>query len=139
MRASGATGAPDGREQCGVSPRDVEVIRNDGEHLEQVINEGLAIESSPSRCELDSYTEFCCGDRCDRWLVVVGDQSIEIELASLDGDQHARVEQEGGQNRSSVTSCDRSSATSSLQAGSMRCRLRTSFARAPDATRAGSS
>jgi hypothetical protein len=139
MRAPGPAGAPHGGEQCGVSPRDIEVIRNDREHLEQVLDERLPIQLSPARCELDSDTELCCSDRCDRWLVRVGDQSIEIELATLDGDQHARVEQERGQNRSSVTSCDRSSATSSLQAESMRCRLRTSFARAPVATRAGSS
>lgn len=139
MRASWSAGAPDGCEQRGVGPSDVDVVRDDGEHLEQVLNERLPIQLSPSRCELDSDTELCCGDRGDRWLVVVGDQAIEIDLASLDGDQNARVEQQGGQNRSSVTSCDRSSATSSLQAGSMRCRLRTSFARAPVAMRAGSS
>lgn len=139
MRASWSAGAPDGCEQCGVGPSDVDVVRDDGEHLEQVLDERLPIQLPPSGRELDADTELSCGDRGDRRLVVVGDQSIEVELASLDGDQNARVEQQGGQNRSSVTSCDRSSATSSLQAGSMRCCRRTAFARAPDATRAGSS
>lgn len=116
MRSSGSAGAPDGCEKCGVGPRDVDVVRDDREHLEQLLDERSAIQPSPPRCELDSDTELCCGDGSDRGLVIVGDQSIEIEPSSLDGDQHARVEQEGGQNRSSVTSCDRSSATSSRQA-----------------------
>ena len=139
MGATWAACSADCDEQGRVGSGDIDVVVDDGECVEQVVDECSAIRPSPTGGGLDADTKFSDGERRDRRLVVVGDEVVEIELTAFGSDEHIRVQQQRGQNRSSATNCDRSSATSPIQSASTRCRRISSFVRTPDATRAGSS
>src|SRR3954467_2465474 len=118
---------------------DIEAVVDHGERVEQVVEECSSIGLASSGGELDADTEFGDGDRGNGRFIAVGDQAVEIEPTAFGSDEHVRVKQQGSQNRSSATSCDRSSATSPIHSASTRWWRISCFARAPEVVRAGSS
>jgi hypothetical protein len=137
--SSGSTGGSDGDEQFRVCVSDTDVVSDDRQTADDVVEE-LAAGALPfAGGDPDPDAQFRNRDGSDRGFVVVSDQCVEVELCSLRFDQDVGVQEEQGQNRSSVLSWSRSAATSPLQSVSTRCRRSTAFAAAPFVAAAGSS
>ena len=103
MGIMGTTGASHRDEEGRVGCRDVDVVVDDGERLEQVVEERSTSRPAPAGCQLDPDAELGNGDRSDRRFVVIGDQAIKIELATFGRDQNIGVQQQCSQNRPSTT------------------------------------
>ena len=118
----------DRHEELSVGPSDIEVIVDDRQRRDDVFEERAT--RLPALAGGNLYTDPELGDRdgSDRRLVIVGDQSVEVERGSFSLDQDVRVEQEQGQNRASPVSSSRSALTSSPHARSMRWRRRSALA-----------
>src|SRR5262245_57946501 len=118
---------------------DFEVVTDDGQSVDDVVEERPTGSTAPPGGKLDTHTELGDRDGSDRGVIIVCDQRVEVERGPLCFDEHAAVEQELRQYRSSMLNSLRRASSSSRQAGSGRCRRSSALACAPEATTAGSS
>jgi len=139
MGATGPAGSAHCHQHGGVGESDLDVVADDGQRGEDVVEEGPTRLTPLAPRDLDADTQLGDGDGGDRRLVVVADQAVEIDVLAFGPDEDVRVEQQERQNRSSVVTCSRSSATSWAQPGSTGCRRSSRLTSAPDTEAAGPS
>lgn len=92
MRAPGPSLASDMYEQLGVDPRDGTVVVEDGNDLQDLVEEGKASGTVLARGQEHTNSQLGCGDGGDRNLVVIGDGVVEGMSRSFGVDEKGRVE-----------------------------------------------
>ena len=90
-----------------MSSGNVEVVADDLHCPDDVVEKGPSRLSTFAGCSLDADPELGDCDGGHGGLVVVGDQSIEVEGRAFRIDEDARVEQQERQNRSSIARLSR--------------------------------
>jgi hypothetical protein len=131
--------APGGDEQLGVNGGDGGVIDHDRDEASHVIDESLAATSAPSIDQFDADEQLGDGDRGDGDLIVVSDGIIEREARAVGVDEKGRVQEQPAQGLASISSSDRTEATSLAKPGSTRCRRSSALTSAPVPVVTGSS
>lgn len=102
----------DMNEQLGVNLCYRAVVVDDGDHSQDVFKKGEAGRSLLSRGQEHTDSELRRGDGGDSDLVVITDSIVEVDCRTFRVDQEGCVKQEPGQGRSSISTTDRTSATS---------------------------
>lgn len=136
--SSRASRASSVRQQPGVGPGDLEIVRLDRDGREDVIDEAGPSLLPLAVREFDPDEEFRCRDRGDGHVVVVRDDRIEGGRRALGRDEDRRVDDQSFQRRSSIASDARTSRSSDAQRRSGGVERKISFTRLPFAARAGS-
>ena len=88
-----------------MSSGNVEVVADDFHCLDDVVEKGPSRLSAFAGCSLDAELGDCDGGHGG--LVIVGDQSIEVEGRAFRIDEDVRFEQQERQNRSSIARLSR--------------------------------
>jgi len=131
VRSSGSSLASDMNEQLGVDLRDGTVVVEHGDHRQDVVEEGEAGSSLPSRGQEHADPQLRCGDGGNCNLVVVADGIVEVDRGAFRVDQECRIKKEPGQARSSISTADRMAATSFDHSESGRWRRSRALTSAP--------
>ncbi len=72
--------------------RDVKIVRDHGNNLDQLVKEQTTRRTAPTRRNFDADAKFSDRDRGHCCFVLVFDQIVEIHAGSFGIDQNIRVE-----------------------------------------------
>jgi hypothetical protein len=97
---------------------DSEVIGDGRDGCDDIVEKRLARRSALALDQLDAHHQLGHRNRCDRDVVVIGDDVIEVNRVAFGIDEEGRVQQQKAQRRSSTSSSRRNAASSLAQLGS---------------------
>jgi hypothetical protein len=126
-------------EELGVGGGNHSVVVDDGDGVDDVVDEGLTLGPVGVIGEVDPDQELSDGDGGDRGVVIIGDQLVEGRSRAVGVDQEGGVEEESAQGRCSISRRSRADLMSRAKAGSRRWRCRSALISAPLPARTGSS
>lgn len=126
-------------EKLGVGGGYRDVVVDDGDDIDDVVDEGLTVWPVGLIGEMDSDQQLGDGDGRDRRFVVIGDQLIECRSRAVGVDKEGGVEKESAQGRCSISRSSRTEVTSRAKVGSRRWRCRSALTSAPLPAFTGSS
>lgn len=92
MCPAGSTLSADRDEKLRMGFSYVEVVVNNRDRRDDILNKLLSLTPSRAARELDSYFQFCDGNRCDRNVVIVRDCHLGSTRGALSVDQVRGVE-----------------------------------------------
>ena len=118
-------------QQLRMGLRDRKVVFQDGDRLENVLQEGRAARSPLVRRKQDPDSKLGHSYRRDAYVVVVVDHIVESSGRAFGGNEEGRVEQKPAQDRSWRSTTDRTAARSAAHSGSGEWRRSTPFTSAP--------
>lgn len=126
-------------QQASMRLGDRDVVRDHRDGLEDVFDERRSAGSRLATCEKGADAQLGDRDGGDGNVIVIGDRLVQAIAAPVGIDEERRVEEQPGQDRSSISSNRRVDERSSAQLGSRRWRCSTAFTSMPSPGLAGSS
>jgi hypothetical protein len=126
-------------EELGVGGGNRFVVVEDGDDVDDVVDEGLTVGPVGVIGEVGPDQELGDGDGGDRRVVIIGDHVVEGRTRAVGVDQEGGVEEESAQGRFSISRSSRAEVTSRAKAGSRRRRCRSALISAPLPACTGSS
>jgi len=126
-------------EEFGVGGGDRFVVVDDGEDVDDVVDEGVPVGPVGVIGEVDPDQQLGDGNGGDRRVVIIGDHLVEGRSRPVSVDQEGGVEEESAQGRFSISRRSRADVMSRAKAGSRRWRRRSALISAPLPACTGSS